>query len=725
MMGLRIQVFFLSVWFQFLIIAAVTNTEDAVILKSLKDIFKDGLPPNWQGSDPCGDQWDGIECSRTRVTTITLSSMGLSGSLSGDITGLSELQTLDLSYNEDLKGSLPSSIGNLNKLTNLILVGCSLSGPIPDSIGSLQQLVFLSLNSNSFSGGIPASIGSLTKLYWLDLADNQLDGTIPVSDEDSPGLDMLVHTKHFHLGKNKLSGRIPEKLFNSHMVLIHVLFDSNQLTGPLPSSLGLVKTLEVVRFDGNLLSGTVPSNLNNLTNLNELFLSNNRLTGPMPNLTNLTTLSYLDMSNNTFDQSTIPSWFSTLQSLTTLTMESTELQGEVPATVFSLSHLQAVNLKRNRLDGTLDIGASHSSQLQSIYLQKNSISAFTDRPGANKDITIILADNPICQESGDPKEYCTASERGSSYTTPSKSCQPTPCSSGHISSPNCMCAYPYTGILNFRAPSFSGVGNETYYQNLEKTILVSFQSVKLPVDSVSLSNPRKNQSQYLEISLAVFPLGQDSFNRTGISRIGFVLSNQTYKPPKEFGPFFFIGDGYRHFTGETRKSEKTSIGVIIGAAVGGCVLLLLLVLAGVYAYRQKRRAEKANDQNPFAHWDPNKSSGSIPQLKGARCFSFEELNKYTNHFSDTNEVGSGGYGKVYRATLPSGQLIAIKRAQHGSMQGAVEFKTEIELLSRVHHKNLVTLLGFCYERGEQMLIYEYIPNGSLRDSLSGTSFCFC
>ncbi|KAK1567558.1 hypothetical protein Q3G72_013507 [Acer saccharum] len=551
MMGLRIQVFLLSVWFQFLIIAAVTNPKDAASLTSLKDIIKDGLPPNWQGSDPCGDQWEGIECSRSRVTTIRLSSMGLTGSLSGDISGLSELQTLDLSNNKDLKGSLPSSIGNLKKLKNLILVGCSLSGPIPDSIGSLQQLVFLSLNSNSFYGKIPASIGHLSNLYWLDLTDNQLDGTIPVSDGVSPGLDMLVRTKHFHLGKNKLSGRIPEKLFSSYMDLIHVLFDSNQLTGPLPSSLGLVKTLEVIRFDRNLLSGTVPSNLNDLTNLNALFLSNNRLTGPIPNLTNLTTLNYLDMSNNTFDPSPIPLWFSTLRSLTTLTMDHTELEGEVPTTIFSLSLLQTVNLKQNRLNGTLDIGASHSSQNLSINLQSNYITAFTDRPGANKDITIILA---------------------------------------------------------------------------------------------------------------------------------------------EFRPLFFNGDPYLHFTGETRRSVKlTGFGVIIGTAAGGCVLLLLLILAGVYAYHQKRRAEKANDQNPFAHWDRNKSSGSIPQLKGARCFSIEELNKYTNHFSDTNEVGSGGYGKVYRATLPSGQLIAIKRAKQGSMQG------------------------------EQMLIYEYIPNGCLRDSLSGKS----
>lgn len=69
--------------------------------------------------------------------------------------------------------------------------------------------------------------------------------------------------------------------------------------------------------------------------------------------------------------------------------------------------------------------------------------------------------------------------------------------------------------------------------------------------------------------------------------------------------------------------------------------------------------------------------------------------------------------------LPGGQIVAIKRAQQGSTQGAVEFKTEIELLSRVHHKNLVSLVGFCFDQGEQMLVYEFIPNGTLRESLSG------
>lgn len=75
---------------------------------------------------------------------------------------------------------------------------------------------------------------------------------------------------------------------------------------------------------------------------------------------------------------------------------------------------------------------------------------------------------------------------------------------------------------------------------------------------------------------------------------------------------------------------------------------------------------------------------------------------------------------MYKGTLVDGTRVAIKRAERGSMQGVVEFKNEIELLSRVHHRNLVSLIGFCYEQGEQMLVYEYVSNGTLRENLLGT-----
>ncbi|KAF6134111.1 hypothetical protein GIB67_013508 [Kingdonia uniflora] len=77
--------------------------------------------------------------------------------------------------------------------------------------------------------------------------------------------------------------------------------------------------------------------------------------------------------------------------------------------------------------------------------------------------------------------------------------------------------------------------------------------------------------------------------------------------------------------------------------------------------------------------------------------------------------------QVYRGMFLSGETVAIKRAQHGSMQGRGEFKTEIELLSRVHHKNVVGLVGFYFEQGKQMLVYEFMPNGTLREGLSGRS----
>lgn len=79
--------------------------------------------------------------------------------------------------------------------------------------------------------------------------------------------------------------------------------------------------------------------------------------------------------------------------------------------------------------------------------------------------------------------------------------------------------------------------------------------------------------------------------------------------------------------------------------------------------------------------------------------------------------------QVYRGTLTNGQLVAVKRAEQGSPQGDLEFKTEVELLSRVHHKNLVRLFGFCLEKGELILIYEYVPNGTLKESLSGIYIC--
>ncbi|KAL5720655.1 hypothetical protein ACHQM5_013301 [Ranunculus cassubicifolius] len=698
------------------LVTSQTYPTDVATLQSILEQWKN-LPPSWgKNGDPCGSRWEGVNCTGSRVTELRLSTMNLVGTLGGDIGELSELKSLDLSFNKGLTGSVSPRIGDLKNLNILILAGCRFSGSIPEELGSLTELSYLALNSNKFSGNIPSTLGNLSKLYWLDLADNQIEGSIPISTDRTYGLDQLLHAKHFHLNKNSLVGGLSAKLFSSRMELIHLLVDGNNLSGEIPETLGLVTSLEVLRMDGNSLSGTVPSNLNDLS-LYELHLANNKLTGPVPDLTGMKSLSYVDLSNNSFDPSEAPSWFSTLNSLTTLIMENVNLRGPVPQKLFSFPLLQQVKLKNNRLNGSLNIGNEVSNQLRLVDFEGNKISSAELQLGYGQDI--ILVGNPLCEEGLSYTNYCQFQQpSNASYFTIPRDCGPKPCLSNQMLNPqNCRCAIPYEGTLYFRAPFFRDLSNTNIFNDLERDLWVK---LGLTAGSVSLQNPFFNTDNYLQIQLYLFPPTGKYFDRTEIQTLGFSLSNQTYKPPKIFGPYYFLAFPYDFQDKKGGTSE--SLGMTIGIAIGGILLVIILILVAVYAVRQKKRADTTENSKSFASWpSTGKDSESAPQLKGARWFSYDELKKSTNNFQDKNEVGTGGYGKVYRGLLSNGKVVAVKRAKQGSMQGGHEFKTEIELLSRVHHKNLVSLIGFCFEQGEQMLVYEFIVNGTLRDSLSGKS----
>ncbi|KQJ91855.1 probable leucine-rich repeat receptor-like protein kinase At5g49770 [Brachypodium distachyon] len=729
-MELSPWLFMFSVLVKASVIMADTNGQDTAGLIGIAASWNTH-PSNWVGNDPCGEKWIGISCTGDRVTSIRLSGTlrgGKPGTLSGDIQSLSELQLLDLSQNKNLGGSLPSSIGTLSNLQNLVLAGCSFSGEIPQEIGQLSQLIFLYLNSNRFTGPIPSSLGRLSKLYWLDLGENMLTGGLPIFDGTNPGLDNLTNTKHFHFGVNQLSGTIPRQIFNSNMKLIHLLLDNNNFSGSMPPTLGLLNTLEVLRFDKNSqLSGAVPTNINNLTKLAELHLENNQLTGPLPDLTGMSSLSFVDMSNNSFNASDAPSWFTALPSLTSLYLENLGIGGQLPQALFSLSAIQTLRLRGNRFNGTLNIGSGFGTQLQKIDLQDNQIAQITVT-GTPYDKQLILSGNPICEQ-GSSEKYCKTTGQSNPaappYTT-FKNCAglPPTCLSSQLLSPSCTCAVPYRGTLFFRAPSFSDLSNESYYLLLEKDMKAKFLLHQAPVDSIALQNPFIDVSNNLEMSLEVFPSGKIQFGEQDISDIGFILTNQTYKPPPVFGPYFFIAQQYLFQNEEVvaSKSKKNSMPLIVGVAVGGAVVVAVLLALIVIIAKRKRKTHNTEERSQsFASLDMKSTSTSIPQLRGARMFTFDELKKITNNFSEANDIGTGGFGKVYRGTLPTGQLVAVKRSQQGSLQGSLEFRTEIELLSRVHHKNVVSLVGFCLDQGEQMLVYEYIPNGTLKESLTGKS----
>lgn len=103
----------------------------------------------------------------------------------------------------------------------------------------------------------------------------------------------------------------------------------------------------------------------------------------------------------------------------------------------------------------------------------------------------------------------------------------------------------------------------------------------------------------------------------------------------------------------------------------------------------------------------------------AKTFSSSEVEKATDNFSETRVLGEGGFGRVYSGVLEDGTKVAVKILKRADQQGGREFLAEVEMLSRLHHRNLVKLIGICTEDRTRCLVYELIPNGSVESHLHG------
>jgi len=109
---------------------------------------------------------------------------------------------------------------------------------------------------------------------------------------------------------------------------------------------------------------------------------------------------------------------------------------------------------------------------------------------------------------------------------------------------------------------------------------------------------------------------------------------------------------------------------------------------------------------------------------GNGSFTYDEILVATSCFSESNLLGEGGFGYVYKGVLPCGKQIAVKQLKSGSQQGEREFRAEVETISRVHHKHLVELVGYCVAGAERMLVYEFVPNNTLEFHLHGKSVIY-
>ena len=246
---------------------------------------------NWLTDAPLGE-WHGVATDASgRVVEVRLTSNGLSGRIPPDIGGLTSLDNLVVSYNEDLGGSVPPELGRLSRLTQLILNGNGLSGSIPPELGKLSSLELLALAQNGLTGPIPPELGELPRLGQLYLGENGLTGEIPPELADLPLF--FLSLEH-----NRLTGEIPSALGRADR-LEQLHLGSNRLRGSVPAELGSLPGLRRLKLPENALTGAIPPALGALENLEELDLSANALAGNLPaEFARLAKLRILDVSGN-------------------------------------------------------------------------------------------------------------------------------------------------------------------------------------------------------------------------------------------------------------------------------------------------------------------------------------------------------------------------------------------------------------------------------------------
>ncbi|XP_050247096.1 receptor-like protein 6 isoform X6 [Quercus robur] len=332
------------------------------------------------------------------LTHLNLSHSGFSGKIPYEISQLSSLVSLDLSYNYPLiietpvwkrvvdnltllrellldwtymSSIRPISLMNLSSsLTTLSLHECDLRGKLENNILCLQSIQTLDLGLNfNLEGSLPNSnCNSSSSLTFLDLSVTSFSGELP----DSIG--SLKSLKHLNLCLCNFTGSIPTSL-GSLTQITHLILYFNNFTGPVPTLLWNLTQMTYLDLGWNSFTGLLPLSLLNLPNLSSLFLDNNQLVGPLPSHVSGLNLINLFLSSNSLN-GTLPSWLFNLPSLEMLSLSDNEFIGEIGE--FKSDSLRYLDLDYNKLHGSIPRSISRLVNLTILYLSSNKWSTMLE-----------------------------------------------------------------------------------------------------------------------------------------------------------------------------------------------------------------------------------------------------------------------------------------------------------------------------------------------------------
>ncbi|XP_027352696.1 probable leucine-rich repeat receptor-like protein kinase At1g35710 [Abrus precatorius] len=516
------------------------------------------------------------------------------------------------------------------------------------------NLVHINLASHGIAGSIPHGLGTLSKLTHLDLSSNDIEGPIPLNIWNLSNLVTL------NLSRNKLNGSIPPSV--GQLTKLNSMFlDSNLIVGYVPLELGRLRNLTQLSLSYNCFIGPIPVEIGLLKKLKYLCLSMNKLNGSIPlEIGELNNLLILDLSTNNLTGE-VASVLDKLTNLTELNLSNNEISGMLPIDTTQLSQLKYLNISDNKIFGSIPQGIGKLSKLLVLDLSGNMLSGEIPASLANCSNLQVLA----------------LSHNNITGTIPS-----------HVGDLATL------ALIDLSHNSIIGeiphqLGNVKYIRTLD----LSYNELSGSIPN-SLALLRKINLSHNSLEDEIPDDLQDSFPPDAFSGNEYLCGNNTpfrscYSPSRTNNIFW------------THMKIFLPLTAFLALI---CFVYVLLCWCKVGSCNCKSEAEETKNGDMFSIWNYD---GKI---------AYKDIIKATEGFDIKYCIGAGGCGSVYKAQLPRGRVVALKKLHIlEANQSAIQkiFKNEVRMLTKIRHRNILKLYGFCLHNRCMFLVLEYMERGSL------------
>ncbi|KAM1383324.1 hypothetical protein FF2_035324 [Malus domestica] len=636
--------------------------------------------------------WTAIVCDRNTktVSEIHLSNFQITATLTHfNFTSFLNLTHFYLNHNRFI-GPIPSAIGNLTRLTILDLANNLFEQEIPAEIGLLTKLEFLTFYNNNLNGTIPYQLSNLQKVQFLHLGKNHLKTS---NWSKFSGMQSLTHLNlnqnaihsefpefifecqnltTLDLSRNQLTGPIPDLVFTKLGKLEYLNLNDNLFQGKIPTTIGQLRELQSLDLGMNSLNSSIPSELGHCTDLTNLSLASNFLSGELPrSLSNLNSILHLDFSDNVFTGPILPSVISNWSLVVHLNLRDNSFSGNIPPELGQLTNLNILSLDSNDFGGQLPSQIGNLDLLSRLNVSRNHLTGVIPQSIGN--FTQIL--------------YLDLSNNNLTGVIPLSIVTFTRISFLDLSNNNLTGVIPPDSCSNF----LLGL----------KIFNVSHNHLSGEIPSGFLNTDK----------LTIFDFSYN--NLTGPIPTCGIFQNAT-----------FVGNygTWRDAKGAAACKRKNGINIVVVViifflAFGVVATIIAFFLLLVLRKRSKLRPQEIRTSNNFENFE------SIIVQEEVK-FTFGEVVKAVDDFHEKYCIGIGGFGRVYKAELESGQVVAVKRLNTEDSNDIPtinfrSFENEIRTLINIRHRNIIRQYGFCSTRGCIFLLYEYFERGSLGKSLYG------